>query len=66
MLPVQWWPNHGLAALELGVPDIQSAAAGAWSNPRVVSKLQMKWNAPERVPLVFTRNLLGNGTANKS
>ena len=28
MLPVQWWPNHGLAALESGVPDIQSAAAG--------------------------------------
>ena len=51
IMPAQRWPNHGLAALESGIPDIQSAAAGAWSNPRVVSKLQMKWNAPDRVPL---------------
>ena len=56
MLAAQWWPNHGLAALESGVPDIQSAAAGG--RGQILEWCQNpKWNgnAPERVPLEFTK-----------
>ena len=39
---------------------------GAWSNPRVVSKLQMKWECSRKGTTCVYQNLLGNGTANKS
>lgn len=64
MLPVQWWQAHGLAALGSGVPHVQSAAAGAGRtgrgmrpNPRVVSKLPMKWECSRQgTALEFTSN----------
>ena len=39
---------------------------GAWSNPRVVSKPQMKWECSRKGTTRVYQNLLGNGTANKS
>ena len=39
---------------------------GTWSNPRVVSELQMKWECSRKGTIPVYQNLLGNGTANKS